>query len=88
MSIIDESAISYRIDKGTFPDPLLPTIGISDGECCVSFPSGIDVIYLLLELRRTGGKSSEFIFPFYYWYMVMIINNFLSKGFKINYTQY
>ena len=38
ISIMDESAMSSRMEIGTLPDPLLPTIGIYDGECWVSFP--------------------------------------------------
>lgn len=60
-SMREESVMSSLMEMGALAEPLRLTMGTSEGECWVSFPSGMDVMYRLLALRRTGGRSFEFM---------------------------
>lgn len=67
MSIKDGSVMISLIDRGLdLPDPFRLTTGIYEAVPWLSFPSGIDVEYLLFDDSRTGGSPSEFIFQFYF----------------------
>lgn len=65
LSIRFESVIIYRIDNGlVLPDPFLLTTGIYDADPWLSLPYGIEVEYLLVEERSTGGRPYVFIYTF------------------------